>query len=74
MIGKPMYITFLHGVAGLVPNITSLRGGSARRPPELSARAFALVASDPEHPSSSSWRRDVHPPRYSGRTILAIHF
>ena len=32
---------------GLVPNITLLRGRGARRPPELSARAFALVASDP---------------------------
>ena len=26
--------------------------------PELSARAFALVASDPKHPSPSSWRPD----------------
>jgi hypothetical protein len=59
---------------GLVLNITSIRGGSARRPPQLSARAFALVASDPQHPSPSSWRRDVHPPRYSDRTILAMHF
>lgn len=29
-------------------NITLIRCGSARRPPTLSARAFALVASDPE--------------------------
>jgi hypothetical protein len=45
---------------GLVLNITLLRCGSAGRPPELSARAFAVVASDPKHPSPSSWRRDVH--------------
>jgi hypothetical protein len=59
---------------GLVLNITLLRRGSARRPPKLSARAFALVASDPKHPSPSSWRRDVHSERYSGRRILAIRF
>jgi hypothetical protein len=59
---------------GPVLNVTLLRCGSAGRPPELSARAFALVASDPKHPSPSSWRRDIHPPRYSGRTILAIRF
>jgi hypothetical protein len=35
---------------------------------------FALVASDPKHRSPSSWRLDVHPPRYSGHTILAIRF
>ena len=59
---------------GLVPNITLIRGGSARRPPKLSARTLAIVASDPKHPSPSSWRRHVHPRRYSGRMILAIHF
>jgi len=42
-------------------NITLIRCGSARRPPKLSARALALVASDPRHPPPSSWRRDVHP-------------
>jgi hypothetical protein len=35
------------GCGGLVLNITSIRCGSARRPPQLSARALALVASDP---------------------------
>jgi hypothetical protein len=44
-----------------VLNITLIRCGSARRPPKLSARALALVASDPRHPPPSSWRRDVHP-------------
>jgi hypothetical protein len=59
---------------GLLRNITLIRCGSARRPPTLSARAFALVASDPKHPSPSSWRPDVHLRRYSRRRILAIHF
>jgi hypothetical protein len=59
---------------GPVLNITLIRCGSARRPPQLSARALALVASDPKHPPPSSWRRDVHQSRYSGRRILAIHF
>jgi hypothetical protein len=62
------------GCDGLVLNITLIRCGSARRPPKLSARALALVAADPKHPPPSSWRRDVHLPRYSGRTILAIYF
>jgi hypothetical protein len=62
------------GCGGLVLNITLIRGGSAERPPKLSARAFALAASDPKHPPPSSWRRDVHPQRYSGRIILAIYF
>jgi hypothetical protein len=35
-------------------NITLLRCCSARRPPNLSARALALVASDPKHPSPTS--------------------
>jgi hypothetical protein len=60
------------GCGGLVLNITL--SGSARRPPKLSARALALVASHPKHPPPSSWRRDVHPARYSGRMILAIYF
>jgi hypothetical protein len=42
------------GGGGPVQNITLLRCGSARRPPTLSARALALVASDPKHPPPSS--------------------
>jgi hypothetical protein len=61
------------GCGGLVLNITLIRGGSARRPPSCPP-ALTLVASDPRHPPPSSWRRDVHQSRYSGPTILAIHF
>jgi hypothetical protein len=59
---------------GLVLNITLLRCGSARRPPKLCVRALALVASDPKHPSPSTWRRNVHSRRYFGRSLLAIYF
>jgi hypothetical protein len=59
---------------GLLRNITLIRYGSARRPPTLSARASALVPSDPKHPSPSSWHPDVHSRRYSGRILLATHF
>jgi hypothetical protein len=61
------------GCGGLALNITVIRCGSAPRSPRLSARAL-LRRFRPEHPPPSSWRRDVHPPRYSGPTILAIHF
>jgi hypothetical protein len=47
---------------GLVLNITLLPWAAPDDHPSCpAAGAFALVASDPKHPSPSSWRRDVHP-------------
>jgi hypothetical protein len=61
------------GCGGLVLNITLIVVAAPDDHPSCPP-ALALVASDPKHPPPSSWRRDAHPPHYSGRRILAIHF
>jgi hypothetical protein len=62
------------GCGGLALNVTSIRGVAATDDHPNCPPVRSHVASNPKHPSPSSWRRDVHPRRYSGRRILAIHF